>query len=113
QLANDAAPRTVSDKLSSVVHLRDYGAVGDGVSDDTAAVQTAFFRAAAEGKVLEGEFGNYRCTSTILIPSYTRYRGAGATFIKDWEGGGYTGALFRNEHYSTVEGDEDITLENL
>jgi len=36
-----ASQRTVLDKLRDVVSVKDFGAVGDGVADDTAAVQAA------------------------------------------------------------------------
>lgn len=36
-----AITRTVQDRLSEVVSVKDFGAVGDGVADDTAAIQAA------------------------------------------------------------------------
>lgn len=36
-----AVTRTVQDKLAEVVSVKDFGAVGDGVADDTAAIQAA------------------------------------------------------------------------
>lgn len=36
-----AATRTIQDKLRDVIHVSDFGAVGDGSTDDTAAIQAA------------------------------------------------------------------------
>ena len=36
-----AVARTVDSKLEDFVHVEDFGAVGDGSTDDTAAIQAA------------------------------------------------------------------------
>lgn len=56
-----AVSRSVRDKLRDVVSVRDFGALGDGTTDDTAA-----FRAAvATGKVVYVPAGTYRITGDI------------------------------------------------
>ncbi len=55
------------------VNLRDYGATGDGVADDTHAVQSAFDDAAASGGVLVVPPGKYRIAHTIAVRPRQRY----------------------------------------
>ena len=45
-----AVPRTVESKLSDFVSINDFGAVGDGVTDDTGAV-VCFFNSAIESHI--------------------------------------------------------------
>jgi hypothetical protein len=58
-----AVSRLVSSKLGDVVSVKDFGAVGDGVTDDTAAIQDAL---TAGGKVVVPT-GTYKITSTLLL----------------------------------------------
>ncbi len=62
-----AIPRTISDKLSEVLSARDFGATGDGVTDDGPALQAAMNAAAAAGKVLEIGEGLFRTTMPLIL----------------------------------------------
>lgn len=53
--------------ISSFVHIKDFSAVGDGVTDDTAAVQTALY--ASQGKILSVDAGSYILTDTVVVPA--------------------------------------------
>ena len=62
-----ASQRTVLDKLRDVVSVKDFGAVGDGTTDDTTAIQAACD--AASGKIVVFPRGAYRINSTVNLPS--------------------------------------------
>ncbi|WP_426959268.1 phage tail fiber protein [Muricoccus radiodurans] len=63
-----AVPRTVEDKLSERLSARDFGALGDGVTDDGPALQAAMNAAAAAGKHLEIGEGAHRSTLPLTLP---------------------------------------------
>lgn len=68
QSGTGAVERTVSDKLKDVVSVKDFGAVGDGITDDTAALQAAINEAMIYGKQLlfQGP-GPYCISSTLTV----------------------------------------------
>ncbi|KAK2599641.1 hypothetical protein N8I77_011378 [Diaporthe amygdali] len=63
-----AKPQYESLSASSFVSVRSSGAVGNGATDDTAALQSAINTAAAAGKVVYIDYGLYLITSTLSIP---------------------------------------------
>ncbi len=64
--------RTIVEKLSDVISVKDFGAVGDGIHDDTAAIQTAFDAVLSTGNTntitntLHIPLGNYKVTALTL-----------------------------------------------
>jgi hypothetical protein len=75
---------------NSIVNVKDYGAIGDGLADDTAAIQTAVYRATAfmtlgiAYPAAGGQFpsttvlfdqGAYRITDSIIIPTGLTIKG--------------------------------------
>lgn len=79
----EAGTRDAYTQAHGYINVKDvaYGAVGDGVADDTAALQAAANAAGAagvgQGKVLFLPPGNYKTTSPILIPPGVSVIGAG------------------------------------
>ena len=76
-----ASQRTVLDKLRDAVSVKDFGAVGDGVADDTAAIQAAITYAAstingAIGMEVFLPTGTYLISSRITLPNRVGLRGA-------------------------------------
>lgn len=63
-----AVPQTVEDKLAERLTARDFGATGDGVTDDGAALAAAMTAAGASGKHLEIGEGSFRTTQPLVLP---------------------------------------------
>lgn len=63
-----AVPRSVEDKLAETLSSRDFGSVGDGVTDDGPALQAAMNAAGATGKHLILTEGTFRTTMPLLLP---------------------------------------------
>jgi hypothetical protein len=72
-----ATQRTVENKLQDAVSAKDFGAAGDGVTDDTAAIQAALEAAGVGGKTLFVPSGRYRISYTLIIPTGVRVLGSG------------------------------------
>lgn len=68
-----AATRTVQSKLRDIVSVKDFGAVGDGVADDTVAIQAAL----DASSVVYMPKGVYMISAAINVPGQTRLYGDG------------------------------------
>jgi parallel beta-helix repeat protein len=68
--------RTLANRFADVVNVKDFGAVGDGVTDDTAAIQAAINFASQGGEVFIPK-GNYLCNSRIVLQSKIKITGNG------------------------------------
>jgi hypothetical protein len=81
---SDPVVRSVQAKLDDQASVRDFGAQGDGVTDDTQAINRALFQLYCREintqirRSLFFPAGTYRVTDTIIIPSYARLVGEGA-----------------------------------
>lgn len=98
-----AVVTNVQSKLRESVSVKDFGAAGDGVTDDTAAIQAAI---AANSSVFFPK-GVYVVTSQLALPNYTFYDdqpgnviyGAGAQIVID---GAFT--LFTSDRVGDATG---------
>ena len=89
-----AVATNVEAKLSETVSVKDFGAVGDGVTDDTAAIQAAIDGVSA-GTTILFPAGTYSITSQLLVSGKGQLtllgeRGAKLLFTD----GSYIGLLF-------------------
>lgn len=81
---SDPVVRSVQARLDDYVSVRAFGAVGDGQTDDTAAINRALFQlycVAANTAIRRTLFfpaGTYRVTNSIVIPTYAKLVGEGA-----------------------------------
>lgn len=74
--------RTVTDAFTyltnnAVFNVKDYGAFGDGVTNDTTAIQNAITQAAINGGIVLLPVGNYKTTATLTVPVKVSIRGMG------------------------------------
>jgi hypothetical protein len=83
QAGTGAVATTVQTKLRESVSVKDFGAVGNGVADDTAAIQAASDHInSLGGGTLYFPEGDYKITAPITVYSNMRVIGAGGTATK-------------------------------
>jgi len=82
--SGDPVKRTLQSKLDDMASIKDFGAVGDGVTDDTAAINRALYQLLCRENNTETRrsiffpAGTYRITDSINIPPYVKIYGEGS-----------------------------------
>ena len=99
--------RTVTNKLQESVSVKDFGAVGDGSTNDAAAIVAAITYVTSAGGRVYFPPGTYIVSSSFTVPNYVTLVGAGmrATIIKR----GFTGDLITS--FGGYAALEDLTIE--
>ena len=83
----EAVPPPLAAPATSMSVL-DFGATGDGATDDTDALLRCMAAAHSQGKIVWVPAGEYKLTHEIILPSSTTIQGAGmwhTTFVGDSE----------------------------
>ena len=92
---------TVQDKLSQTISVKDFGAVGNGVADDTAEIQAALTAGAGRSVYFPG--GTYLISATLTVPADTMVTGDG-----------YGSVVFQNTREQNVfELNNNCTVQHL
>ncbi|MBY6003344.1 right-handed parallel beta-helix repeat-containing protein [Salipiger bermudensis] len=99
--------------LMNWVDVRDYGAIGDGSTDDSAAFEAA--DAAANGRKVLVSAGNYRLASSVTFESHVEFEGrvtmpdaAILSLTKDFELSTYVDAFGGDEETALKKGLQSL-----
>ncbi|KAK1966745.1 pectin lyase-like protein [Colletotrichum sublineola] len=87
-------PQYEDRSVSDFLHVKDFGAVGDGTTDDTAAFQQAV--SSSQGKILFVDAGSYILTGTVTVPAGVKIVG------ETWSQLVAHGPAFSDENKPTV-----------
>ena len=89
-------PRSLSDRFADTVNVKDFGAVGDGVTDDTAAIQAAIdYAKSINGCTVFLPAGTFAVTSTLYLTDASGVKLVG-------QGGGFSADSNPEERPSTA-----------
>ncbi|KAE9391952.1 exo-beta-1,3-glucanase [Gymnopus androsaceus JB14] len=80
RIVSKGCPQYEDYSLDQIVSAKDYGAKGDGQTDDTKALQ-ALFTKCAKNKIIFMDAGVYLITSTLVVPEGSRIVGEAWTTI--------------------------------
>ena len=75
--AGTTADRRIADRFADVANVKDFGAVGDGVTDDTMAVQAAVTACLNAGSILFWPNGTYLCSGSLSSVHGVMHSGSG------------------------------------
>lgn len=98
----------------SVVDVKHYGAVGDGVTDDTAAIQAAIDAVESTGGLVFVPFGIYKTTASITIPNAITLQGE--SFNKQTSKIAPTSAVsiaIKNSNWDTAGDNSQISIKDI
>lgn len=110
-----AVATTVQSKLRESVSVKDFGAVGDGVTDDTAAIQAAIDSVKITGGRVFFPTGTYRLTTAIVVDTDAYLKGLilsgdGRNTIIHQTGAGQDAVKFSTTQFLQNSGVKDMLI---
>lgn len=70
-------PRSLGDRFAEVVNVKDFGATGDGVTNDEPAIRAAVLSLLSSGGTVFLPAGNYKIDGNFYIPAGVTFTGEG------------------------------------
>jgi polygalacturonase len=114
--AAPAGPRLMPRPTTGTVTPEDFGAVGNGIADDTRAVQAAINAAGNTKIVWLGANKTYLCRATIDALSGTDIEGAGPSTVMKFTWFDGAGTASKGSHFlgnkDAARGNTDLTFSN-
>lgn len=101
QAGTGSGVRTAQDKMREWVSVKDFGAVGDGVTDDTAAIQAAH----NTGHSVYYPNGTYKITDTITVSIYARIIGESSNGVVI---NNTNNSVYAYQHLTVIGGPYDV-----
>jgi polygalacturonase len=98
----DFKKRPARSRASVIFTPEQFGAVGNGKHNDTAAVQAAITAAAGKGVVLLSAHRTYLCTKSLIVPSNSTIRGTNTTAVLSFNWIGAVGPASGGAGYITT-----------
>ena len=102
--------RDLEDRFADIVNVKDWGALGDGTTDDYAAINAAKAVVAASGGTLYFPYGTYMITEAIQFTDASNFKVTGdhATIKAATSMG-----LANGDHIFNIYGCDNFIIENL
>lgn len=107
------APRTLSDRFADTLNVKDFGAVGDGVTDDTVAIQSALTAIhTALGGTVYVPAGSYKLTETLEVGRNTSLISEGGVrFVRHHSGTMLQNSLGVSSATTGYTGNGNLTVD--
>lgn len=100
--------RTLGERFADIVNVKDFGAVGDGVTDDTTAIQAAINRASDKGGgTVYLPAGKYIQSQTLVLKAKVKLLGDGKELTTIEKASGANVDALKSEHFDELKALDD------